>query len=281
MSHAGNFDLHSHSTASDGLLSHAALVRRAYERGVTALALTDHDEVSGIAEAQATAEEIGIRFIPGVEISVSWGGDTIHIVGLDVDASHPVLAEGLRWVRSSRTRRAARIAEHLEAIGVRDALAGAMAYADNPDLISRSHFARFLVSRGYGHDTKNVFQHYLVRGKPGYEPHQWAELGDAVRWILASGGVPVVAHPGRYKLSKDEMKALLGEFRDAGGEAIEVLTGSHSHAQYDEYARMARSLGFAASRGSDYHGPGESRVDLGALPNLPDDLRPVWDLLEA
>lgn len=281
MASAENFDLHSHSTASDGLLSPTELVRRAHERGVTALALTDHDEVSGLAEAQAAADDVGIRFIPGVEISVSWGGDTIHIVGLDVDASHPVLHEGLRWVRSSRTRRAARIAEHLEAIGVKDALSGAMSYAGNPDLISRSHFARFMVSRGYGHDTKNVFQHYLVRGKPGYEPHHWANLGDAVRWIRASGGVSVVAHPGRYKLAKDEMKTMLAEFRDAGGESIEVLTGSHTNAQYDEYARMARALGFAASRGSDYHGPGESRIDLGALPKLPDDLKPVWDLLEA
>lgn len=274
-----NADLHSHSTASDGLTTPSELVRRAHANGVTLFALTDHDETRGLAEAAVTAEGLGMDFVPGVEISVSWGADTIHIVGLGIAPDNPELSRGLAWVRGSRSRRAARIAEQLEALGLRDALAGALRHVENPDLISRSHFARFLVERGYGRDTQSVFRHYLVRGKPGYVPHEWAAMGDAVGWIRTAGGVAVVAHPGRYKLSREEMRQMLEEFRSSGGQAIEVLTGSHSPAQFDEYARLARGMGFAASRGSDWHGPGESYVDLGRLPELPDDLTPVWSLL--
>lgn len=274
-----NADLHSHSTASDGLVSPSELVRRAHANGVTLFSLTDHDETRGLAEAAATAAEVGMDFVTGVEISVSWGPETIHVVGLNIAPEHESIAAGLAWVRGSRGRRARRIAEQLESIGVRDALAGAMRHVENPDLISRSHFARFLVERGYGRDTQSVFRNYLVRGKPGYVPHEWTSLGDAIRWIRDAGGIAVVAHPGRYKLSTAEMKTFLEEFREHGGDAIEVITGSHSAAQYAEYAQIARRMDFAASRGSDWHGPGESHVDLGRLPALADDLKPVWSLL--
>jgi predicted metal-dependent phosphoesterase TrpH len=271
-----NVDLHSHSTASDGLLKPEDLAARAEANGVEILALTDHDGVSGLAEARAKAESEGIRFVDGVEISVTWEGSTVHIVGLQIDPEDPVLLSGLESIREGRARRAEKMGEALDAAGIPGSLAGAKTYAENPSLISRSHFARHLVKAGEARDVKSVFQHFLVRGKPGFVPHQWASLGDAVNWIRASGGIAVVAHPGRYNFPRPELHAFLAEFRDRGGEGIEVVTGSHSPEQYLEFARIAREFGFTASRGSDYHGKGESKADLGALPPLPGDLKPVW-----
>jgi len=271
-----NIDLHCHSTASDGLFKPDAVVARAAANGVEVLALTDHDGVSGLAEARAKAESEGVRLVDGVEISVTWEGSTVHIVGLQIDPQDPVLRSGLESVREGRARRAEKMGDALTAAGVPDSLAGAKTYAENPSLISRSHFARHLVKTGLALDVKSVFQRYLVKGKPGFVPHQWASLGDAVSWIRASGGIAVVAHPGRYQFPEPELHAFLGEFRDSGGAGIEVVTGSHSPEQYFEFARIAREFGFTASRGSDYHGKGESRADLGALPQLPDDLKPVW-----
>jgi len=269
-------DLHCHSTASDGLLKPEELVARAASNGVEILALTDHDGVSGLAEARAKAESEGVRFVDGVEVSVTWEGSTVHIVGLQIDPEDPVLLSGLESIREGRATRAEKMGEALAAAGVPDSLAGAKTYAENPSLISRSHFARHLVKTGRAPDVKSVFQRYLVKGKPGFVPHRWASLGDAVSWIRASGGIAVVAHPGRYNFSRPELHAFLSEFRDSGGAGIEVVTGSHSPEQYFEFARIAREFGFTASRGSDYHGKGESRADLGALPQLPDDLKPVW-----
>jgi predicted metal-dependent phosphoesterase TrpH len=271
-----NIDLHCHSTASDGLLKPEELVARAASNGVGTLALTDHDGVSGLAAARAKAKSEGIRFVDGVEISVTWEGSTVHIVGLQIDPENPVLLSGLESIREGRATRAEKMGEALAAAGVPDSLAGAKAYAENPSLISRSHFARHLVKTGRAPDVKSVFQRYLVKGKPGFVPHRWASLGDAVSWIRASGGIAVVAHPGRYNFSKPELHTFLAEFRDCGGASIEVVTGSHSPEQYSEFARIAREFGFTASRGSDYHGKGESRADLGVLPQLPDDLKPVW-----
>jgi len=271
-----NVDLHCHSTASDGLLKPEELVARAAANGVEILALTDHDGVSGLAEARARAESEGVRFVDGVEISVTWEGSTVHIVGLQIDPQDPVLRSGLESVREGRARRAEKMGEALDAAGIPGSLAGAKTYAENPDLISRSHFARHLVKTGRAPNVRSVFQHYLVKGKPGFVPHEWASLGDAVNWIRASGGIAVVAHPGRYKFAKPELHAFLAEFRDCGGEGIEVVTGSHSPEQFVEFARISREFGLRASRGSDYHGKGESKADLGALPQLPGDLKPVW-----
>jgi len=271
-----NVDLHCHSTASDGLLAPAALVERAHARGVTMFALTDHDVVGGLDEARAAARTCGLRFIDGVEISVSWRGTTIHVVGLNIDPANDALRQGLVLVRGSRVRRAHRIAESLEAAGIAGGFDGAMAHLENPEIVSRTHFARFLVERGYARDVRSVFHHYLVKGKPGYVPHEWAALGDAVAWILAAGGVAVIAHPGRYKLSRPELRELIAEFMQHGGAGIEVVTGSHAPEQYAEFAAIAREFGLLASRGSDFHGPGESKVELGSLPQLPADLQPVW-----
>jgi 3',5'-nucleoside bisphosphate phosphatase len=276
MQHTSNYDLHCHSTASDGLLAPADLVRRAAGNGVEILALTDHDELCGLAEARAQARDLGLRFIDGVEVSISWGGITIHVVGLNIDPHNQQLQQGLQGIRQGRAERAKKMAQDLERVGIPGSLEGAYAYVDNPNLIGRTHFARFLVEKRYVSDVKSAFQHYLVSGKPGYVPHQWATLADALSYIKSGGGIPVVAHPGRYKLTRTEMRAFLGEFRDGGGAGIEVVTSSHTPEQSLEYAILAREFGFLASRGSDFHGPGESRVDLGRLPNLSVDLKPVW-----
>ncbi|MBI2960151.1 MAG: PHP domain-containing protein [Betaproteobacteria bacterium] len=269
-------DLHCHSSASDGLLSPRDLVLRARANGVDVLALTDHDEVAGLAEASQAARECAIVFVDGVEVSVTWGGITIHVVGLRIDPSHVGLNQGLGAVRASRLARARRIARALDGAGIAGSLEGALAYAANPNLISRTHFARFLVEKGCAPDVRTVFQRYLVSGAPGHVPHQWAALADAVGWIRSSGGTAVIAHPGRYKLTGEQMRVLLGEFRDLGGEGIEVVTGNYSPQQAADFGRLALEFGLLASRGSDFHGPGESRVDLGKMPALAADLKPVW-----
>ena len=276
MKHTANCDLHCHSIASDGLLAPADLVRRAAGNGVEVLALTDHDELCGLAEAREQAEALGLRFIDGVEVSVSWGGITIHVVGLNIDPHNPQLQQGLQSIRQGRAERAKKMAQDLERVGIPGSLEGAYAYVENPNLIGRTHFARFLAEKRYVSDVKSAFQHYLVGGKPGYVPHEWATLADALSYINAGGGVPVLAHPGRYKLTRGEMRSFLGEFRDGGGAGIEVVTSSHTAEQFLEYAILAKEFGLLASRGSDFHGPGESRVDLGKLPNLAADLKPVW-----
>jgi predicted metal-dependent phosphoesterase TrpH len=269
-------DLHSHSTHSDGLLAPAELAARAVAQGVTLYALTDHDELSGLAEARGVAETHGMRFIDGVEISVTWGAETLHIVGLNINPAHSEIAEGLRTVRAGRHVRAERIAADLERVGIAGALEGARRYARNADLLSRAHFARYMVERGDVKDTQTAFKRYLTPGKPGYVAHQWATLPQAVQWIHAAGGAAVIAHPGRYKLNNRENEALLGEFRDLGGAAVEVVTGSHTTDEYATWARYAQRFGLKASAGSDFHGPGESYLDLGKLPDLPYGLVPVW-----
>jgi predicted metal-dependent phosphoesterase TrpH len=271
-----NVDLHCHSSASDGLLPPAEVVLRAHSKGVTTLALTDHDDTSGLKDAADAAYEAHMRFVQGVEISVTWNDTTIHVVGLGIDPGNPSLKQGLKWVRGGRTRRAALMATALAAAGVPGSLEGAMAYVNNPDLISRTHFARFLVEHGYARDVGSVFRNYLVSGKPGFVPHDWAPLGDAVRWIRSAGGIAVLAHPARYKFTRDELHRFLAEFSDHGGLGIEVMTSNHTAQDCATYAALAREFGLFASRGSDFHGPGESRIELGAIPQLPEGLKPVW-----
>ncbi len=275
-----NADLHCHSTVSDGLLSPAEVVRRAQENGVELLALTDHDELGGLAVARATAGEIGLRFVDGVEISISWGDDqTVHILGLGVDPANADLLEGLHQVRSGRDARAGRMAAELDKAGIHGAYEGALRHVGNPALVSRSHFARYIVEQGHAKDVKSVFDHWLAKGKPGYVEHSWATLEDALRWIVGAGGTAVIAHPGRYRLTKAERKDLFGAFKDLGGRGIEVLSGSQKDDETREFSRSAREFGFLASRGSDFHGPGESWIDLGRLPDLSEDLIPVWSQL--
>ena len=270
------YDLHAHSTCSDGLLPPEAVVERAAARGVDVLALTDHDELGGLAEARAAADAAGITLVDGAELSVSWEGMTVHVVALRVDPADAALNRGLQAIRAARLTRANRMANALAEAGIGGVYEGALKYVTSPRLVSRTHFARFLVETGRARDVKDVFNRFLVKGRPGYAPHAWATLADAVAWIRGAGGVAVLAHPGRYRVTPSGMRRLLAEFRDSGGEAIEVLSPSHSHAQCDEFARLARIFGFSGSCGSDYHGPGESTVDLGALGDLPPGVSPVW-----
>lgn len=274
-----NFDFHCHSIVSDGLLPPQVVARRAAANGVDLWALTDHDDIGGLVEAKATAEEAGMRFVNGVEISIEWRGTPIHIVGLGFDAANPDLVNGLHDLRQGRVERAQRMGDALAAIGIPGVYEGALCFVTNPSLISRAHFARYLVSIGIARDVPGVFQHYLTPGKPGYVDHQWVTLENAVRWINGAGGVAVVAHPGRYKMSGAEMRRFLDDFKDAGGRGIEVTCGSHSPDHVLHFARLARHYAFHASRGSDFHGPEESYVDLGKLPPLPEDLKPIWRLV--
>lgn len=269
-------DLHSHSRASDGLLSPAEVARRAVDNGVDMLALTDHDETQGLAQARGVADASGMRFINGVEISIEWSGLQVHIVGLDFDADDATLNAGLERIRSGRVERARRMAADLERVDIPGCFEGAMRYAENPNLIGRSHFARYMVERGVCRDTQSVFESYLVPGKPGYVTHRWVTLADAVSWIRGAGGLAVIAHPGRYKFSRVEMRHLFDEFKGLGGQAIEVVSGSQSQDHLIQMSRLAREYGFLASCGSDFHGPEESHIDIGGNASLPGDLTPVW-----
>lgn len=272
-----NADLHCHSVISDGTLSPEELAERAKANGVHLWALTDHDELGGQKRAREAASALNIDYLGGVEISVTWMGETIHIVGLGIDAEHIGIIEGLRQTRDGRANRAQLMAEQLLKAGIPGAYEGALHFAGNHELISRTHFARFLVERGVCRNTEHVFKNYLIEGKPGYVPHQWASLDNAVHWIKSAGGVAVIAHPGRYsRLNAMQMDELYKHFKDIGGLAIEVITGSHSPDQYKTFAKIAQQYGFLASRGSDFHDPNESHIDLGNLPHLPDHLTPVW-----
>lgn len=268
-------DLHCHSTVSDGTLTPTELVRHAAAQGVKVLALTDHDDIGGLAEAREAAAEAGIAFINGVEISVTWHDRTVHIVGLRVDPEYAPLLEGLANVRAGRHVRAQGMADSLSRIGIHGSLEGAYKYATR-GIISRTHFARFLVEQGLAMDVGSVFKRYLVKGKPGYFAHRWATLEDAVQWITGSGGIAVMAHPGRYDFGRTNMLTLINEFRELGGAALEVVTGSHTRDQYLEFARLAHQFGLKSSLGSDYHGPGHNYIEMGRLPDLPSNCDPVW-----
>ena len=274
-----NADLHCHSVVSDGTLTPEALAARAHSNGVELWALTDHDEIGGQHRAAAAAKALGMGYLTGTEISITFAGKTVHIVGLGFDADDPSMVQGLQQTRGGRGLRAQEMSESLAAVGIKGAYEGALKYVGNPELISRTHFARYLVEAGVCKETNEVFRKYLTEGKPGFVPHRWATLRDAVTWITAAGGMAIIAHPARYGFTANEEYALFTEFKAHGGQGVEVVTGSHTTAEYVKYADMAREFGLAASRGSDFHSPDESHTDLGTLPYLPGELTPVWELL--
>ncbi|WP_374359211.1 3',5'-nucleoside bisphosphate phosphatase [Pseudoduganella danionis] len=276
MPNALKVDLHCHSNVSDGVLAPAAVAQTARKAGVDVWALTDHDEIDGVAEARAAAQALGMQFVSGVEISITWAKETVHIVGLQIDETHAGLCAGLAATRAGRDNRGRQIAAELAKAGIADAYEGALKFVGNPDLMSRTHFARYLVEQGVCANIPDVFKKYLSEGKPGYVPHRWATLEEAVGWIRAAGGIAVIAHPGRYKFNDLAQGVLFDEFKQLGGTAIEVVTGSHTPDQYPEYAELARRYGFLASRGTDFHAPGEARVDFALLPQLPAGVTPVW-----
>ena len=274
-----NADLHCHSVVSDGTLTPEALAERAAANGVELWALTDHDEIGGQHRAAAAARAHGMRYLTGTEISVTFANETVHIVGLGFDPDDAEMLKGLHTTRGGRGVRAMEMSDGLAQVGIKGAYEGALKFVGNPELISRTHFARFLVEGGYCKDTSEVFRKYLTEGKPGYVPHRWASLRDAVQWITSAKGMAIIAHPARYKFTPNEEYALFTEFRNHGGRGVEVVTGSHTAQEYVKYAETAKEFGLAASRGSDFHSPDESHTDLGTLPFLPGGLTPVWELL--
>ena len=276
-----NADLHCHSAISDGTLQPEEVAARAHANGVELWALTDHDEISGQQRARDAALALGMPYVTGTEISVTFADTTVHIVGLGFDADDAALQAGLAATRGGRKERALEMAEGLAKVGIQGCFEGALQYVGNPQLISRTHFARHLVETGVCSDTHEVFRKYLVEGKPGFVPHRWATLRNAVTWITEAGGLAVVAHPARYKFTPNEEYALFTEFKAHGGRGVEVVTGSHSAAEAARYAETAVEFDLHASRGSDFHSPGESRTDLGTLPPLPAHLKPVWEAFEA
>ncbi|HEV8691141.1 MAG TPA: 3',5'-nucleoside bisphosphate phosphatase [Ideonella sp.] len=276
--HLLNADLHCHSICSDGSLSPTELAQRAHAGGVELWSLTDHDEVAGQREARAAAEALGMAYVSGVEISVSFAGETVHILGFGFDVENPALLAGLAALRAGRTTRAQEMGESLARAGIRGAYEGALALAPNPELVSRTHFARFLVEQGHCASVHEVFGRYLKEGKPGFVPHRWAGLGEALRWVHGAGGVTAIAHPARYRFTPTEEFALFSEFQAHGGRGVEVTCGSHFPNEVVKYADMAREFDLLASRGSDFHAPGESRTELGSLPDLPGQVTPLWSL---
>lgn len=274
-----NADLHCHSVVSDGTLTPEELASRAAANGVELWALTDHDEIGGQHRARAAAHAQGMKYLAGTEISVTFAGHTVHIVGLGFDPDDDAMRQGLAATRGGRGERAQEMSALLAQAGIKNAYEGALKYVGNPELISRTHFARFLVESGVCRDTSEVFRRFLTEGKPGFVPHRWAKLSDAVSWITGAGGAAVIAHPARYGFTANEEFALFSEFKAHGGQGVEVVTGSHTAAEYVRYAETAREFGLAASRGSDFHSPDESHTDLGKLPWLPGGLTPVWELL--
>lgn len=270
-----DWDFHLHSTASDGTLAPSELVTRAAQAGIRTLALTDHDTTEGVGEATEAARQHGLRFVPGVEVSVTWNGMTIHIVGLGVDPADAALQEGLAGLRGYRDWRAEEIGRRLAKDGVPDTFERAKALSSGR-LISRTHFARVLVERSLADSVRDVFKRYLVRGRPGHVPGKWAALDEAVHWIVGAGGQAVIAHPARYPLNRGQLRRLGEEFRAAGGVGFEVISGSHSPEDNRLMAIHAQGLGLLASAGSDYHGPGHSYLELGRLPALPAGCEPLW-----
>ena len=272
---SSKIDFHCHSTISDGLLSPQDLVAHAANRGVKVLALTDHDDISGLAAARTAALQHQITFINGVEISVTWKKRTLHIVGLNFDDNNIPLKNALDGVRVGRDNRAREMGESLARAGIHGAYEGAKAIAKQ-SIITRTHFARFLVESGIVKDNKKVFKQYLVKGKPGFVDHQWMDLESAVSLINDAGGTAVIAHPGRYDLGMINMHLLMHEFRSLGGAAIEVVTGSHTPPQYQQFAKIAHRFSLQSSLGSDFHGPGLSYMEMGCIPELPLGCVPVW-----
>ena len=274
-----SIDLHCHSHVSDGALSPRDLVHKAAANGAQVLALTDHDHIGGLAQAREAAAEVNIRLINGVEVSVTWRGRVVHILGLNFADAADELAAALAQVRQGRDMRLQQMADKLARKGIPGAYEGALALASgNPEMVGRAHLARFLLNQGHVRNMQQAFKRWLGEGKPAYVAHEWASLADAVAWINRAGGVAVIAHPARYGLSATAMRALVEAFKELGGAAIEVASSSHSLSERLNYALLAERYQLYASAGSDFHAPGEGGCVLGQPPALPPICRPVWSL---
>lgn len=271
------YDLHSHSTVSDGSLSPTQLIQRAVQQGVTTLALTDHDTVAGLAEAQVCANQLNLRLIHGIELSVTWQMRCFHIVGLNINSNYEPLMQLSAQLQQTRYERAIKIAEKLEKkriMGVWDAVSKAA----GEGMITRTHFADFLVAQGYVRSQQEAFDYYLSKGKPAYVATTWVDLAQAIAWINEAGGVAVLAHPLRYGLSAKWMRWLLGEFKTMGGLGIEVITSRMNPDELRLITNYAQQFELAGSVGSDFHNPNNQWVELGRLAQLPNNIKPIWEL---
>ena len=268
-------DLHSHSTVSDGTLSPTELVLRAHEKEVEVFALTDHDATEGLKEAAKAAAKVGLNFVAGIELSVTWSHQTIHIVGLGINPDDETLNQGLKVLREFRGRRGEEIALKLEKKGLENPLEGAKKFA-NGEILSRTHFARYLVEQGKAKDIRQVFKRYLVKGKPGYVAGKWASLEEALSWIHGAGGIAVIAHPARYKISATRLRQLIAEFKELGGIGFEAISGSHSPDEELRMAQLANKFELYVSKGSDFHSPENVYRELGYLPDIPSGSKPIW-----
>lgn len=274
------YDLHTHTIWSDGTLTPTELLQRAHANGVSVLALTDHDATDGIPEAQRAAARLGLALVPGVEISVTWQRQTLHVVGLHIDPRDERLQRGLARLRDFRVWRAQEIGRRLRKKNIEGAYDQARALARGA-VVARTHFARYLVAQGFVRDMGQAFKQYLGRGRVAHVPGQWASLEETVAWIKDAGGIAVLAHPARYPLTAGKLRRLLHEFRECGGQAIEVLSGSHNGSDAARLVQLAAELGLLGSAGSDYHGPEKPWVDLGRLPALAPEITPVWSAFGA
>ncbi len=269
------YDLHCHSNASDGILRPDELVSRAKAQQVDVLALTDHDTLQGYELARKSADELGMTLICGIELSSQWARQGIHIVGLNLDPSATAIAEAVALQQQERSSRAQEIAARLEKLGFSGALDGARRFAGEASL-GRPHFARFLVEQGHVDSMNTAFKRYLGAGKIGDVRHGWPEFEQVVGWIRAAGGIAVLAHPAKYKMTRSKLHALVADFREAGGEAMEVIAGQQTAQVTDTLARVATKFGLLASCGSDFHAPNQPWQELGAFGKLPPVCRPVW-----
>ena len=268
-------DLHSHSTVSDGTLTPTELILRAFEKDVEIFALTDHDATEGLKEAAVAADKVGLHFIPGIELSVTWSHQTIHIVGLGINPDDEVLNKGLKELREFRNRRGVEIAQKLEKAGFDNPFEGAKKFA-NGEILSRTHFARYIVEQGRAKDIRQVFKRFLVRGKPGFVAGKWASLEDALSWIHGAGGIAVIAHPARYNLSATRLRQLIADFKEHGGIGFEAVSGSHSPDEELRMAQLANQFELFVSKGSDFHSPENIYRELGVLQDIPAGSIPLW-----
>jgi len=275
-----NIDLHTHSNMSDGTLSPTELVQRAHNKRVKTLALTDHDSTNGLLEARKAAQPLGINLIDGVEVSVTWEKKTIHIVGLNIDPSYEPLKKGLLKLQNTRRERAQQIGVRLKKIGIPDAYEASKTMAGE-GMITRTHFARYILQMDRASSMQNAFDRYLGQGRPGFVHTTWVDMGEAINWIVGAGGNAVIAHPLRYKLTGSWMRRLLSSFKDVGGQAIEVVCGNSNPNNIRDSANYANRFDLAGSVGSDFHSPGRVWIELGKFANLPTTVKPLWDYWQA
>lgn len=271
------YDLHTHSNASDGILSPEALVSRARSRGVTHLALTDHDTTEGLQRAAIIADQEGICLISGIEFSTQWQGLNIHVIGLNVDAEGEQLSAAVTQQGKVRGERAQEIGRRLAREGIEDALEGAQSFAQGAS-IGRPHFARFLVEEGHVSNMNAAFKRYLGAGKAGDVKHTWPEIPKVIADIRSAGGVAVLAHPNRYNLTRTKLRRLVAYFKDSGGQAMEVISGHQNSNETAAMQGIATQFELYASCGSDFHVPDQPWQELGAFGSLPKQCKPVWQL---